>query len=250
MNDETRMTKYCGARDALSDFVIRVSFVIRHSSFVIFFSFALLSIAAGPLPSARNILASVRLQQAQQEIDLQGQLRENEKVVPFRLIQTGGVIRYTFSNPDEALQLRLGENDSRLEEVTKSGVEKIAPAQFDHKVRGTSITYEDLALKFLYWQNGRVTGENSIRTRYCWKLELKAPSRQSQYSNVYLWVDKEGGALMRMEGYDWQGKLAKRFEVISAQKIEGRWFLKQMRIEEFVPGTGKVQSRTYLEIKK
>ena len=197
------MTKHRGARDAFSDFVILFSFVISHSSFVIFCSFALLSIAAAPLasaaplPEAKDILASVRLQQGQQEIDLEGQLRENEKIIPFRLTQTGPVIRYTFSNPDEALQLRLGENDSRLEEVTKSGVEKITPAQFDRKVRGTSVTYEDLALKFLYWQNGRVTGENSIRTRYCWKLELKAPSRQSQYSNVYLWVDKEGGAVVR-----------------------------------------------------
>jgi hypothetical protein len=206
--------------------------------------------ASAPLPSAKEILTSVRLQQAQQQIDLQGQLRENEKVVPFRLTQTGPVIRYTFSNPDEALQLRLGENDSRLEEVTRSGVEKITPAQFDHKVRGTGVSYEDLALKFLYWQNARVTGDDTIRTRNCWKVELKAPSRQSQYSNVFLWVDKSGGALMRMEGYDWNGQLAKRFEVVSAQKIEGRWFLKQMRIEEIQPSTGKVQARTYLEIKK
>jgi hypothetical protein len=209
-----------------------------------------LALQAAPPPSAKEILASVRLQQSQQQVDLQGQLRENEKVIPFHLTQTGPVIRYEFSNPDEALQLRLGENDSRLEEVTRGGTERITPAQFDQKVRGTSVTYEDLALRFLYWQNGRVAGENSIRTRNCWKLELKAPSRQSQYSNVYLWVDKEGGALMRMEGYDWNGKLARRFEVISAQKIEGRWFLKQMRIEEFAPGTGKVQARTYLEIKK
>ena len=201
-------------------------------------------------PTAREILASVRFQQAQQQIDLQGQLRENEKVIPFHLTQTGPVIRYTFSNPDEALQLRLGENDSRLEEVTRGGVEKIAPAQFDRKVRGTGVTYEDLALKFLYWQNARMTGDDTIRTRNCWKLELKAPSRQSQYSNVFLWVDKGGGALLRMEGYDWNGQLAKRFEVVSAQKIEGRWFLKQMRIEEIQPGTGKVQARTYLEIKK
>ena len=55
---------------------------------------------------------------------------------------------------------------------------------------------------------------------------------------------------MRMEGYDWNGKLAKRFEVISAQKIDNRWFLKQMRVEELQPGTKKVQARTYLEIKK
>src|SRR5881396_3424121 len=108
---------------------LRHSFVIRRSSFVIFYSFALLSIAAEPPPSAKEILTSVRLQQAQQQIDLQGQLRENEKVIPFHLTQKGAVIRYDFSNPTEALQLRLGDNDSRLEEVTRSGAEKITAAQ-------------------------------------------------------------------------------------------------------------------------
>jgi Outer membrane lipoprotein-sorting protein len=205
---------------------------------------------AAPFPEAKEVLESVRLRQAQQELELQGEIREGPTVVPFRLIQTGPVIRYTFSNPDEALQLRLGDNDSRLEEVTKSGVEKVSPAQFDHKVRGTTVTYEDLALRFLYWQTGRVTGENEIRTVKCWKLEMKAPSRQSQYSNVWLWVGKENGALMKIEAYDWNAKLAKRFEVVSGQKIEDRWFLKEMRIEEMDPSTGKVRTRTYLDIKK
>ena len=117
-----------------------------------------MSIHGAPLPAAKEILDSVRLQQGRQQIDLQGQLRENEKIISFRLTQNGPVIRYAFSNPDEALQLRLGENDSRLEEVTRSGVEKIVPAQFDRKVRGTGVSYEDLALKFLYWPNARVTG--------------------------------------------------------------------------------------------
>ena len=205
---------------------------------------------AAPFPEAKQVLESVRLRQAQQDLELQGELREGPTVVPFRLTQTGPIVRYSFSNPDEALQLHLGDNDSRLEEVTREGVEKIAPAQFDHKVRGTGVTYEDLALKFLYWQTGRVTGENEIRTVACWKLEMKAPSRQSQYSNVWLWVGKENGALMKMEAYDWNAKLSKRFEVVSGQKIEGRWFLKEMRIEEMDPATGKVKTRTYLDIKK
>jgi len=208
------------------------------------------ALPAAPFPEAKEVLASVRLRQSQQELELQGELREGPIVVPFRLTQSGPVIRYTFSNPSEALQLHLGDNDSRLEEVTTSGVEKVAPAQFDHKVRGTSVTYEDLALRFLYWQTGRVTGENEIRTVSCWKLEMKAPSRQSQYSNVWLWVGKENGALMKMEAYDWNAKLLKRFEVVSGQKIEGRWFLKELRIEELDPGTGKVKTRTYLDIKK
>jgi hypothetical protein len=220
-----------------------------HSIFLLAIAVAASAMAA-PAPSAKEILESVRLRQAQQELNLHGQLREGATIVPFRLTQTGPVIRYTFSNPDEALQLRLGENDSRLEEVTGEGVEKIAPAQFDHKVRGTGVTYEDLALRFLYWQTGRVTGENEIRTVSCWKLEMKAPSRQSQYSNVWLWVGKENGALMKMEAYDWNAKLLKRFEVVSGQKIEGRWFLKELRIEELDPGTGKVKTRTYLDINK
>jgi hypothetical protein len=205
---------------------------------------------AAPFPEAKEVLASVRLRQSQQELELQGELREGPTVVPFRLTQNGPVIRYTFSNPDQALQLRLGESDSRLEEVTREGVEKVAPAQFDRKVRGTSVTYEDLALRFLYWETGRVTGENEIRTVNCWKLEMKAPSRQSQYSNVWLWVGKENGALMKMEAYDWNAKLSKRFEVVSGQKIEGRWFLKEMRIEEMDPATGKVKTRTHLDIRK
>lgn len=216
-------------------------------------SLALLNVAAGlaePPPSAQQILSGVRLQQAQQELDLTGQLRAEQLIVPFHLTQTGPIVRYSFTNPDEALQLRFGESDSRLEEITRRGVEKIAPAQFDHRVRGTGVTYEDLALKFLYWPKATVVGEESIRTRRCWKLLLEAPSRQSQYGSVLLWIDEEGGALMRIEASDWSGKLAKRFEVVSAQKIEGRWFLKQMRIEELDPATRKVRSRTYLEINK
>jgi len=226
----------------------------RNASTLQLFIASILSLApfasAEPVPSAKEILNSVRMLESRQQIDLQGQLRENEIVVPFRLTQTGPIIRYAFSNPDQVLQLRLGENNSRLDVVTDSGAENFAASQLNQKIRGTGITYEDLALKFLYWPNAKLAGEENVRTRRCWKLQLRAPSRQSQYSNIVLWIDKTSGALMRMESYDWNGQLAKRFEVVSAQKIDDRWFLKQMRVEELQPGTNKVQSRTYLEIKK
>ena len=234
----------------LLSFRRRHSFVIRHSSFVIWFAFATLPIFGQPAPSAQQILASVRMIEARQQIDLQGQLRENDLVIPFRLIQNGPLIRYSFTNPDEVLQLRLGQNSSRLDLVSDTGTEKFAGGKLNQKIRGTSLTYEDLAFKFLYWQTARVLGEENVRTRNCWKLQLRAPSRESQYSNVLLWIDKASGALMRMEGYNWNAQIVKRFEVVSAQKIDNRWFLKQMRIEELQPGTNHAQSRTYLEIKK
>ena len=252
-NDETssnaQMTNLRSGPFLLS-FRLRHSFVLRPSSFVIWLAFATMSIFGQPAPSAQDILASVRMAEARQQIDLQGQLRENEIVIPFHLTQNGPLIRYSFTNPDEVLQLRLGQNSSRLDFVTDAGTQKFATGKLSQKIRGTGLTYEDLAFKFLYWQTARVLGEENVRTRNCWKLQLRAPSRESQYSNVLLWVDKVSGALMRMEGYDWNAQLAKRFEVVSAQKIDNRWFLKQMRIEELQPGTNHVQSRTYLEIKK
>ena len=207
-----------------------------------------LTVYAEPAPSAKEIIESVRMRQTQQQIDLNGQLRQNDVVVPFHLIQSGPLVRYIFSNPDESLQLQLGENDSRLDEISSDGVKKVA--QFDRKIRDTDVTYEDISLKFIYWPDVDLQGTDTIRTRKCWKLRLHAPSHESQYSSVILWIDKASGALMRMEGYDWKGELAKRFEVISAQKIDNRWFLKQMRIETLEPGANKVRSRTYLEIKR
>jgi hypothetical protein len=188
--------------------------------------------------------------ESRQQIDLQGQLRQDDVVIPFRLVQNGPLIRYTFTNPDETLQLRLGENSSRLELVSDAGTEKVGTSKLQEKIRGTIVLYGDLAFKFLYWPTARLLGEENVRTRKCWKLQLRAPSRESSYSNVLLWVDKASGALMRMEGYDWNAQLIKRFEVVSAQKIEGRWFLKQMRVEQFRPGTNHVEARAYLEIKR
>jgi hypothetical protein len=205
---------------------------------------------AQTFPGAQELLANVRIRQSQQQIDLSGQLRQDAKVVPFRLVQNGPIVRYIFAKPDETLQLKLGVRDSRLEEIARGGSEKVSGHELDEAVRGTAITYEDLALKFLYWPNARVLGADFIRTRNCWKLQLQAPARDSQYASVVLWIDKDNGALMRMEGYDATGKLVKRFEVVSAQKIEDRWYLKQMRVEAVEPSSGRVMARTYLEINK
>src|SRR4051812_22134807 len=80
------------------------------------------------IPSAQDILEGVRMRQAQQEIDVRGQLRQENVIVPFQLVESGPRVRYVFSNPPETLQLQIGENDSRLELITQSGAEKIAPA--------------------------------------------------------------------------------------------------------------------------
>src|SRR5213592_1298471 len=181
-NHEARMTnkeRSSNAQMTKMQFGLRHSFVICLSCFVICLAFATLPVFADPPPSAKDILASVRMMESRQQIDLQGQLRQNDVVIPFRLVQNGPLIRYSFSNPDETLQLRLGENSSRLELVSDAGTEKVGASKLQEKIRGTIVMYGDLAFKFLYWPTARVLGEENVRTRKCWKLQLRAPSRES-----------------------------------------------------------------------
>ena len=118
-------------------------------------------------PSAREILDQVRLQQSQQQLDLQGQLRSDATVIPFRITQTGPVIRYTFASPPEVLQLRLGDNGSRLDLVTENSTKKFSNSRLDEKIGGSSLTYGDLTLKFLYWPDVQLLGADTLRTRNC-----------------------------------------------------------------------------------
>ncbi len=205
------------------------------------------AVAADPPPDAMAILKAVRVAQTSEHIALLGGLRTGPTTVPFRLVIDGQNIRYEFTNPTQAIALHLGEKTSKLEEVNRSGTEKIPPARYDAKVRGSDISYEDLAMHFLYWPEATLDGEETKILRKCWKLEVKPGSVESQYSRVTLWVEEESGALLQAEAYDKAGKLARRFSVKSVQKADGVWILKQMRIEQ-TPGAGGDRTPTYLEI--
>jgi hypothetical protein len=210
--------------------------------------FALAAMAFGSEPSAEEILAAARMNPVGQTVALRAQLRAGSVKVPFLLEVRDGAVRYLFENPSEEIRLRLEENGSVLEEVKTSGANPVAVARLDDSVRGGLITYEDLALKFLYWKNPKLLGSETVRSRDAWKIEVLAPADSSQYGAVRVWIDKASAALLRIEGYDREGKLAKRFEVVSAQKIDGQWMLKQMRVERIDPATRKTTGITYLEV--
>src|SRR5256885_10709126 len=165
---KVQMTKI-RSDSCLLSFGFRRFLGIRHSAFVICLMLASVCMSAEPAPSAKDILDSVRMIESRQQIDLQGQLRQDDVVIPFRLVQNGPLIRYSFTNPDETLQLRLGENSSRLELASDSGTEKVGASKLQEKIRGTLLMYGDLAFQFLYWPTARVLGEENARTRKCWK---------------------------------------------------------------------------------
>jgi len=206
----------------------------------------LISTAHSFAQSANDIMRQVRFQQTQQHQSVTGQLRSGPKKLVFQLDLDGPLVRYSFQNPLRVLQLRLSDKGATIEEVTKSGSsKKVSPARWDEGVYGTDLTFEDISLQFLYWPEAELKGEEKILSRPAWKIRLSAPNSQSQYSVVDLWIDKETGAFTKAEGYDKEGKLLRSFKLIQAQKINGTWFLKQMRIDK----TGS-PTKTYLEVDK
>jgi hypothetical protein len=200
-------------------------------------------------PTADEILHAARLSPLSQQSHLNAQLSPEEgKPIPFTISLEKGVVNYDFTNPDQQIQLALGEDSSELRERVGGKTAAIKSARYDEKVRGTPITYEDLALRMLYWPKPKLLGEETVKLQKTWKLEIQAPRGQSQYGVARLWIDQANGALMRMEGYGMDGRIIKKFEVISAQKIDGKWMLKSMRVEAFDPATHKSAGLAYLKI--
>jgi hypothetical protein len=219
------------------------------SSAVLFLCGLLGAGAADLAPDPLAILRSVRISQASQHLDLDGDLRTGPQIIPFRLAIDGPTIRYEFKDPAFTLALHLGEKGAQLQEITHGATEKVMPARFDARVRNSDISYEDLSMRFLYWPKAALLGEETKLLRRCWKIQAEPGDLESQYSRVVLWVEEESGAMLQAEAYDKAGKLQRRFSVKQVQKADGVWILKQMRIEQPAkPGTKADSTPTYLEI--
>jgi hypothetical protein len=218
--------------------------------FLLVLSFLLLpdSVDAQGIPDAKTILGHLKYSEVHLSQPLAGRLKlQNGQMVPFTLTWSGPEVVFQFKNPTEILRLNLSETDSTLTQQTDQHFKKITGSKFLETVRNSDLTYEDLAMRFLYWPQAKVESEQTIRNIACWVLLVQPPTRNSNYGSVRLWIPKEEGFFLRAETFDTHGKLLKRFEVISGQKIDNRWFLKQLRVERFDPASGKQVSRTYLD---
>lgn len=197
-------------------------------------------------PDPQELLQVARLASTSQQVQVRGQLRSGERLSPFQLDVNQGRLRFAFNQPERVFEVRFGDEESGVfdaqgRRLLKGMNEPVTPE--------AEVTVEDLSLGFLYWPDARLLGRESVRSRPAWKIELRPQRDGTEYAVVRLWLDTESGALLRIEGFDGGGRLARRFEVVSGQRIDGRWMLKQMRIEKFLPDNSKRPvRRSYLEI--
>ncbi len=197
-------------------------------------------------PDPQELLRVARMASTNKEAEVRGQLRAGKESTPFTLKVAFGRLRFSFDAPPRVLEVRLGDDSSGVFDEKGRPLEK---GMQEPVAEGAAVTAEDLSLGFLYWPDARLLEKETVRTRAAWKIELRPGRRGSEFAVVRVWLDEASGALMRIEGYDWEGKLLRRFEVVSGQRIDGQWMLKQMRIEKFDPEDGsRPSARSYLEI--
>lgn len=225
-------------------FLVLTSFVILHAGGWVF----------AQQPVGDEILEMVRYSQAMQELPkLTGKLRndipDDGKRHLFELTMANGTMRFAFKNPDEVIEMELADSGTKLGYGSGGSPAKpVAESAYGTTVRGTSVNFEDLSLRFLYWSGSKVMGEQTVNTMSCWVIRVLNPDKRGPYHTVDVWVHKDSGAIAKMEAYDRSAKKVKSYRVSKGQRYRKAWILKQMLVESHDPATGKVNGRTYLDI--
>ena len=213
---------------------------------------------AAPLPKAEDVLKLVRLSQPQEEMHLVGDTRDRKiaiKKIPLKLSLSKDGYRFQFfegdsrrNKPNQIITLELLPNQCKLTEIVPGKAGELPPERFAERVRGTDITYEDLAMRFLYWPNPKHLKPERAKGGEAWRIRCTNPLKDGPYATVDAWVSQESGALVKMEGLDAQGRLIKSFEVESAQRHKGAWVLQEMVVRTHPADRKGSPTRTFLKI--
>lgn len=224
-------------------------------SFRALFAFCTIAVAAHAEPSAEQIIRGAQLTAVHQQVDLQGKMTRGNEHVPVALFLRSSEIQFQYFLQDEwqKFHLRLKEHEGELFEMI-SGQQKAFPlSKLATPIAGMDLTFEDLALRFFYWKNPKLEGIERVGVHPCWKIRLNNPGQGGAYQVMYVWVHQKYGAFMKIEGFNRQGQILKRFEVIDVMKVDtggsGQpdvYTLKQMNVSTMNPATGRAQSQTKL----
>ncbi len=93
-------------------------------------------------------------------------------------------------------------------------------------VMGSDLSYEDMMedRKLTEVYAAKVIGEEKVRNRNTWVLELTAIVDDIAYHAQKMWIDTERYVPLKQELYAKSGQMLKRTELNNVKKIQGRWF--------------------------
>ena len=220
-----------------------------------FLTTAFLFAAVAPLhaqaPDANQMIRNIRLSATLQEFDLNGSIRGGGKKFPIALAVREENMQFNLGN-GERFHIRLGDEKAELFTVGDDGkTTRFPSAKLVQPIAGTDITYEDLTLRFLYWPNAKLEGEENVNGADCYRIRLENKTDQGAFGAVYVWVHKKYGAFWQIRAHDRGGKPIKEFLVNDVMQLPGKkaYTVKSMRVNT-LEERGKeyrTKSVTYLD---
>jgi len=198
--------------------------------------------------NAQQILEGARVSATLTQVEdgLTGKLNGKTPIV---LFLRGKDIQFQFDEGKgwEKFHMRLSDSSYDLFELKDDKTFKFPDAKITEPIAGTDLTYEDLALRFFYWPNPTLEGQEQIGGRTAYKLRVNKPKGTTgRYDTVYIWVDAKFGAFMQIRGFN-SSKLLKEFKVEDVMEIGGGvWTLKKMQVSSYTgdPGSERRSSVT------
>jgi hypothetical protein len=207
--------------------------------------------ATAQQPDAKTILEGARMAATLTQLDdgLSGTLRQGKQKTPVTLFLKGKDIQFQFSenaSPWRIFHMRIGDANFNLFEMIDGKTLRFPAEKLVAPIAGTDLTYEDLALRFFYWPNPQLEGQEEVGGQPCYKLRINKPRGSSgRYEVVYVWVHTKFGAFMKIRGHDKNGGLIKEFQVEDIMQIsKDVWTLRKMQVATHDPASGRRLSIT------
>lgn len=203
--------------------------------------------------NADEVLRLVRYSYTLFNRDFAGSLQMGiTKKVPFILSLKPEAIRFIFNDPQQVIYLDTKNNNfSLFEGVGGKEMKPVDPAKYGEAVRGTDVTYDDLSMRFLYWPDARIVKQEKLKGRDCINVRVRNPDGRGAYETVDIWIDKESGGMLKMVGWNREGRPIRRFEVLHGKKFGDIWMVDVMRIETVSGATGgNIESSTQMRLIK
>jgi hypothetical protein len=171
---------------------------------------------------------------------------------PIRLLTKGHEMIYEFL--DQPLQIRVQLNPGVFSEDKRTSDTgawtPVSGAQMSQPIFGTDITFGDLALNFVNWDDIQPLGLDSIKTLDAYVFEAKpGPNDHSPFASVRFWVSSKYWAFLRIDGLNAKGQTIKRVEVQDVMSIGKYSVFKEMKVSHMDPDRNDIaQSTTFIDI--
>ena len=172
---------------------------------------------------------------------------KTKKRYPITLLTKGHELVYEFQ--DQPLQIRVQLDPGQFTVQKRASASApwvaISAAEMSHPILDTDITYEDLGIDFINWDNIQPLGTDSIKTLDAYVFEAKpGPNDHSRFASVRFWVSKQYWAFLRVDGVNAKGQTVKRVEVQDVMQIGKYYVFKEMKVANMAPDKNDIASST------